>query len=360
MTGELDPTRVDRIDDLAAVRDDWDRLAVDAGTIFATWEWASIWWRHYGRDCRLVLAGVPGPDGRYRALLPLVTQRRGPVRIARFIGHGTADALGPVCAPGDRPAAAHALRRSLDDTGCHLLLAEHLTPAGEWAGLLGGTVLRREGFPVLRSPGDWDAYLGTRSQNWRKQHGRIERRLRRDHELRFRLAHDPDRLDADIDELVSLHRLRWPQGSEFLDHVRFHREMAHAALRRGWLRLWFLDLDGAPAACSYGFRFAGIESGFVDGRDPQFERESLGTMLQVHTIREALAGGAREYRFLRGDDAYKYRFSTDDPQLVTVGIGQGTRGRAALAAGVAVDRLSPLRRRLLPAAPAPAPSEPAP
>ncbi|HEX6237392.1 MAG TPA: GNAT family N-acetyltransferase [Acidimicrobiales bacterium] len=357
MTGRPDPLRIDWIEDLDAPRDEWNRLAAEAGNVFATWEWASHWWRHYGRDGQRAVAAVPGPDGRYRALLPLVTQRWGPVRTARFIGHGTADELGPVCAPADRPTAARALRSALDETGCHVLLAEHLTPAGDWATLLDGTVLRREGFPLVRSSGGWEAYLGTRSRNWRKKHREIERRLRRDHELRFRLAHDPVRLDADVDELVSLYRMRWPQGSEFLDHVDFHRDLAHTALRRGWLRLWFLHLDGQPAACSYGFRFAGIESGFVYARDPRFERQSVGTMLHVHVMREALAEGAGEYRFLRGDDAYKYRFSTDDPQLVTVGIGQGTRGRAALAAGVAVDRLAPLRRRLLPAAP-PAPAAP--
>lgn len=354
MTAGLHPLRIDRIDDLAAarhVRDEWNRLAAEAGNVFATWEWASTWWRHYGRDGHLAVAAVPGPGGGYRVVLPLVTQRRGPVRIARFIGHGTADELGPVCAPEDRPTAARALRRTLTDTGCHVLLAEHLTPAEDWATLLDGTILRREGFPLARSPGGWDAYVATRSQNWRKQHGRIERRLRRDHELRFRLAHDPGRLDADIDDLVSLHRMRWPHGSEFLDHVAFHRDLAHTALRQGWLRLWFLDLDGEPAACSYGFRFARIESGFVDGRDQRFERQSVGTTLQVHTIREALAGGAREYRFLRGDEAYKYRFSTDDPQLLTIGVGQGALGRAALAAGLVVDRLAPVRRRLVPAAP---------
>lgn len=348
MTGRLHEPRIEWIDDLGAVRDDWNRLAAAGRNVFATWEWASHWWRHYGRDGHLALAAVRTPSDGCSALLPLVTERRGPVRLARFIGHGTADELGPVCAPRERPAAARALRGALADAGCDVLLAEHLPASEEWATLLGGTVLRREGFPLVRSPGGWESYLATRSRNWRKKHGELERRLGREHELRFRLACDPARLDADFDTLVSLYRMRWPQGSEFLDHVDFHRGLAHAALRQGWLRLWFLHLDGASAACSYGFRFEGIESGFVFARDPRFERESVGTMLHIHVTREALTGGAREYRFLRGDDAYKYRFATNDPQLVSLAVGHGARGRAALAAGIAADRLAPLRRRLLP------------
>ncbi|HEX6420803.1 MAG TPA: GNAT family N-acetyltransferase [Acidimicrobiales bacterium] len=336
-------------DHLDAAREDWSRLAAATGNIFATWEWASHWWAHYGRDGRLAVGSVRDTHGARCALLPLVTHRRGPLRLARFVGHGTADELGPICAAGDRPVAAGALRKALRHLGCHVLLAEHLPADAGWPAQLGGTVVRQEGFPVVRAPGGWEAYRATRSVNWRKKHGEKERRLVREHDVRFRLTCAPARLDADFDDVVSLHRKRWPDGSEFLDHVAFHRGFAGEALRQGWLRLWVLDLDGTPAACSYGFRFGEAESGFVFGRDPRFDRQSVGTMLHLHVMREAFAAGVREYRFLRGGEAYKYRFATHDPGIVTVAVPRGPLGRAALAAGMAADRLGPVRSHVLPA-----------
>jgi CelD/BcsL family acetyltransferase involved in cellulose biosynthesis len=49
-------------------------------------------------------------------------------------------------------------------------------------------------------------------------------------------------------------------------------------------------------------------------------------------MRRALEGGATEYRFLGGDEDYKYRFATDDPRLETVAVPATGRGRVATAA----------------------------
>jgi CelD/BcsL family acetyltransferase involved in cellulose biosynthesis len=340
--------RLEWIDDLEAARDDWTRLACASRNVFATWEWAATWWRHYGREGALRLAAVAGPGGDLRALLPLVVWRDRPVRIARFLGHGTADELGPVCAPADRPAAARALRQALAAAGCDVLLAEHLPAADAWPALLGGTVLRRESSPVLCAPAGWEPYLATRTPHSRRKTAWLARRLGRDHDVCFRLADDPVRLGADLDTAFALHRARWPDGSEFLDHEAAHRDLATVAFRNGWLRLWFLELDGTPAACWYGFRYAGVESHLQSGRDPGLAAESVGTVLLLHTIRAALEDGIREYRFLRGGEPYKHRFATADPGLETVAVGHGARGRAAVAGGRLADAVPPLGRALRP------------
>ena len=59
----------------------------------------------------------------------------------------------------------------------------------------------------------------------------------------------------------------------------------------------------------------------------------------METIRRALEEGASEYRFLGGEEAYKYRFPTRDPRLETVVVGATSRGRAAGAGLVAAWRL---------------------
>jgi CelD/BcsL family acetyltransferase involved in cellulose biosynthesis len=320
---------------------------VASGNVFATWLWASRWWHHYGHGRQLLLAALRRPGAERRALLPLLVWRDGPLRIARFVGYGTADELGPVCAPRDRPAAARAVLRLLTDAGVDVLLGEHLRGGAGWSAMLGGaSVLRREGFPLLRAPDGWEGYVATRSSHFRHKIAGLERRLGRHRDLRYRLADDPARLDQDLDLLFALHRARWVGGSEFLAHQDFHRDLARAAFHQGWLRLWFLELDGVAVAAWYGFRFCGVESHFQSGRDPRFERESPGTVLLAHTIKAALDDGVTEYRFLRGGEAYKHRFATDDPGLETAVIARGAAGRSALTGARAVDAVPQLRRLL--------------
>lgn len=331
--------RVEWFDDLEPLRAEWDRLAIESANVFATWEWASIWWRRYGDGKRLRVAACHDGTGRLFALLPLYEWRDRPMRFVRFLGHGTGDQLGPICSPRDRAAAARGLRQALCELRYDILLAEHLVAEEGWAALVGGgRVLRREGYPLIRCAGGWNTYLATRSRHFRRKIGWEERRLGREGDVRYRLGGSADALEDDMDTLFSLHRRRWAEKTDFSAAEGFHRELAARAGDRGWLRLWFLEFEGAPVAAWYGFRFAGTESHFQSGRDPDGGR-SVGSVLLLHTIREALDDGIGEYRFLRGAEAYKYRFATEDPGLETLGFAAGPGSSAALLAARAGARL---------------------
>ena len=119
----------------------------------------------------------------------------------------------------------------------------------------------------------------------------------------------------------------------------FHREFARCAFERGWLRLWFLEIDGDPVAAWYGFRFGEAESYYQSGRDPAWDRSSVGLVLLAHTIREAMGDGMREYRLLRGGESYKDRFATADPGLQTVARPRGVLGTVVLGGARFVRRL---------------------
>jgi CelD/BcsL family acetyltransferase involved in cellulose biosynthesis len=344
------PIRLEPVPSLGALDDEWSALAHESGNVFSTLEWTSTWWRHYGDDHVPLIFACRGDDDRLVALLPLYLSVTQPVRAARFIGHGPADQLGPICPPSRRGMAAGALRSVCDVARIDVLLAE-LLPGGEaWEKALGGTPLVAESSPTISLARGWEEYLATRSANFRQQVRGRERKLMREHSLRFRLAADPTCLQHDLDILFSLHGARWGKASSaFLRWERFHREFAALAHDRGWLRLWFLDLDDRPVAAWYGFRFAGIESYYQAGRDPKRSDESVGFVLLAHTIREAADDGMREYRLLRGAEAFKFRFANADPGLRTFVVARGIRGRIAgfaVAAGLRSHRIRLLLRRL--------------
>jgi CelD/BcsL family acetyltransferase involved in cellulose biosynthesis len=272
--------------------------------------------------------------------------------VLRFVGHGVSDRLGPICAPLSEPAAAAAVVGAIEAIPLRrfLLLAEQVAGDQGFGELTGAHPLYRDSSPVLRLESDsWDDFLQEGGGNFRQQVRRFPRRLAGLGTVSYRLASDPALLERDLDTLFHLHRQRWG-GVEtpFLLAASFHREFASYALDQGWLRLWLLEVDGRPVAAEYGFRFAAAESFYQSGREPAFRKQSVGFILLAHAVREALADGIGEFRFLRGGEEYKSRFATSDPGLETFGIPRGAAARSLLtAAAAASGRSLGLRRRIL-------------
>jgi CelD/BcsL family acetyltransferase involved in cellulose biosynthesis len=339
-----------RLEDVA---EDLSTLAFRARNIFATWEWMSTWWRHFGTGHQALVTACRSADDRVIGILPFYLWASRPLRILRFIGHGAGDHLGPVYAMQDEESVAHAARRMLERLRWDIFLGDQLPAPALWSSILGAKVLLREGNPVLRAPADgWDGFLAGRSSNLRQQLRRRERRLAREHRLTFRLVQNAAELPTALDALFRLHALRWSNGSAFQAREAFHREFAALGFERGWTRIWLLELDGEAVAAWYGLRFAGAESYYQAGRDPAWDHRSVGFVLLAHSIRSALQDGIEEYRFLRGHEAYKYRFAEEDSGLETIALTQGPLAHLALSAArraypLVKDRIGRLRWRLL-------------
>lgn len=342
--------KFDLLDGIDAADADWVRLAEAAGNVFSTPEWASVWWRHFGADRELRILAGRDADGPASVILPLYVNRTRPLRVLRFLGHGPADQLGPVCAPADSERVAGELRQLLADRRwrADLLVGDRVGGAEQWSERTGATVLLAEPSPTLAIDGQsWDEFLASKSKNFRDQVRRRERKLAKSHELSFRLS-DAAHLEEDMGVLLRLHSARWEDESAAFEPEleAFHREFAAVALERGWLRLWLAEVDGTPVAAWYGLRYAGCECFYQSGRDPAWDEHSVGFVLLAHTIRSAFEDGMREYRFLRGGDAYKGRFADGDPGVETMVLGRGSLGRPAVAAAGALGRL-PRGDRLL-------------
>jgi CelD/BcsL family acetyltransferase involved in cellulose biosynthesis len=329
---------------------EWSGLAERAGHVFATREWLRTWWRHYGK-ARRQLIGVVRASGKPVVIVPLYEWWKRGIPVLRFVGHGPSDQLGPICAPLCEPAAAAGVGEALAAVPLRrfVLLAEHLAGDQHFGDLTGAQPLYREASPVLRFEQDsWDEFLHRRGRNFRQQARRFPRKLSELGKVSYRLATDPERLPQDLDTLFRLHRQRWENASTaFLLAEPFHREFATQAFHRGWLRLWFLEIDGKPVAALHGFRFAGAESAYQAGRDPTLGQQPVGFVLLAHAVREALADGMGEYRLLRGGAAYKQRFATSDPGLETFGLPRGAPAQLVLAAATAARGRSLGLRRIL-------------
>ena len=327
---------IEQVVDVASAERAWQRLAAESTNIFSTSEWASTWWRHFGRDREAFVSVLRDENGQPAGLLPLYAWRTRPLRVLRFIGHGTGDELGPLGSPDRRPAIAAALLDLLAETKADLFVGERGVLDEGWSDLIGARRLKVEASPAVRvGPDDWQTFLAGQHGTLRRSLGMKERRLFRAHEARYRLTQRWEELDRDLDTLFALHRLRW--GREVTNFSRteaFHRAFARTAFDRGWLRLWLLEIDGTPRAAWYGFRYRGVESFYQGGRDPSpvWDRYSLGLLLLAQSMRAAFEDRLDEYRLLRGGEAYKARFTSSARAVETFAISRGTRGTVALAA----------------------------
>jgi len=88
-------------------------------------------------------------------------------------------------------------------------MLERLGTEGGRPDLAGGMTTRIESSPTIGiETTEWDEHLASKSSNFRSQTRRWERRLKREQELRFRLASDPERLGEDMDTFLRLHHER--------------------------------------------------------------------------------------------------------------------------------------------------------
>lgn len=343
-------------DDLEALRATWTALADRSDNVFSTYEWLATWWKHFGRDRPLHLTTVWDEEGAVVAILPLYLAARRPLRVLRFLGHGATDQLGPVCAVADRDRARRALAEFLTertDAAWDLVIADELpastVPLGS-ARLLARSPTHVVSLAATATSGD--DWLAARSAKLRAQLARDERRLEALGAVTHRTADDPATVGRELERLFDLHRQRWdPEGGSrsFTGREAFHHDIAARFLALGRLRLRFLELDGTAIAGAYSFRFDGVESHYQGGRIPAYERCSVGLLLQRHAIRSCADEGVREYRFLRGDEAYKRRLADRTDQQESLAWARGPVGTAACSALAHLPRLSRTQARWVPA-----------
>ncbi|HET9676934.1 MAG TPA: GNAT family N-acetyltransferase, partial [Solirubrobacterales bacterium] len=246
----------------SSLLDAWRRLAVLRGNPFLTPEWFAVATELIAEDEPHAIAWRV--DGELRGVLPLVSTRRGPLRVLRFPNSRRGDWFGPACSPEDEAAMGADCGALLaSEAGSwNAFVLNRIDAGSAWPGALGlrtAPQRRSDVLPFIAfDERGYEGYMADRSRNFRSQLGRRRRKLERDHGLSFRMTSTPQELEDDLAAFFRLHDERWEaRGGSTLGDERSRRLLAafaRKAQEQGWLRLWIAEADGEPAAAWYGWR----------------------------------------------------------------------------------------------------------
>jgi CelD/BcsL family acetyltransferase involved in cellulose biosynthesis len=310
---------------------DWNRLltASSANGLFLTWEWISTWWQIYGAGSRLNVLTAHASDGRLVGIAPLKRTNRGvggvlTVDVIEFIGYGgdvTPEYLDLIVDPAHAGVVDAFAKALCAESGAAVLdlrpFASHsanLTALtrrlGQEAG--GMQCLPDSVCPQMRLPSSREAFIESRSRNYRKKMKESLRRVRRDFDARVRVSASHAELAADLEVLSDLHLRRWDRASRAFrspEYREFHRRFATLMFERGATRLFLLESERDRLAALYCFAYGGRYYYYQSGRNPDHPKHHLGLVLMHNVIEQAIGERAEVFDFLRGEESYKYHWA---------------------------------------------------
>jgi CelD/BcsL family acetyltransferase involved in cellulose biosynthesis len=315
--------------ELEALANEWNSLLADGFTNvpFLRHEYLSTWWQTRGggewENCELTVV-TARQNGCLVGIAPLflVKSAEGEATLMLLGSIEISDYLDVIVREGDLAEFMHGLFEFLDSSD--FIPWQKL----DWFNLPEGSAslgfLQREAEshgwefhlepfrPVISVPlvGDFETYLAGIDK---KQRHEIRRKMRRAGEfglpVRWYILEDGNQLEAEMETFLGL-MANEPVKAFFLnpDMRAQMKSAAKAAWQSGWLQLAFLEVDGQKAAGFLNFDYNGRIWVYNSGLDQRFLELSPGWVLLGHLLQWANEHQRNEFDFMRGDEAYKFKF----------------------------------------------------
>jgi len=319
---------------------EWDELLERAvrPPFFMRYSYQRTWWQYLGND-DLVLIAMRNEEGQLLGLAPLygstnaAGQRElsfvGCVDISDYLDllvdrdyvepvhQALLDCLGSPGGPAwDKLYLCSLAQNSIT----HTRLAEAAQARG-WQ----VSVTQQDVCPVITLPDSWDDYLSGIDKKQRHEIRRKIRKIEREAKVNWYAIDSEARLVEAMEEFIDLHQKSTQDKEDFWsdDLIEFFKVVAIELAQAGWLKLYFIEVDGVRAAAMLCFDYNGEFLLYNSGYDPeQFAHLSPGNVLTSYTIQDAIRLGRQRYDFLRGDEVYKFRFGAEAEPVYDLSISR--------------------------------------
>ncbi|HXW01307.1 MAG TPA: GNAT family N-acetyltransferase [Anaerolineae bacterium] len=307
---------------LAQEWDDLFRRSINP-PFFMRYIYQRTWWQYLGND-NLVLVAIRADDDQLVGLAPLYTKINGAgQRELSFVGCVDVSDYLDLLVDGDYVEPVY--QTLLDCLGSgylawdklylcslphhsitHTRLAETVRSRG-WR----AEVSQQDVCPVITLPGDWEDYLAGIDKKQRHEIRRKLRKIETEAQTRWYAVESAAEVDEAMAAFIELHQKSTSDKEGFWNEslIQFFTALAAQLAKTGWLKLYFIEVNGTRAAAMLCFDYNNEFLLYNSGFDPeQFAHLSPGNALTAYTIRHAIHLGRQRYDFLRGDEVYKFRF----------------------------------------------------
>jgi CelD/BcsL family acetyltransferase involved in cellulose biosynthesis len=340
-----------------AIAPEWDALVERlGGSLYMTFDWCRVWWRHYGAGRELRLMAVRD-GGELAGLLPFFVERLGlrfgRARVAKVVGSDHTNVM--VDPPVDPRLAASAWKSAVErlvvQDGCDLV---HVGPISGQSAQLGalrglpGLLRDREtgSHTVFEMPDGFDAYLGSLSKNQRSNYRRNVNKLGKAFDFQVDVLGDGAALEREFGAFAEMHQAQWKAAGN-LGHfgdwpksLEYNRDLVRTLAESGRVRLMRMLADGRVVSYYFSFELDGTWYWRLPARlvGEEWDRFALGRVGLLKMLEVAAAEGATAIEAGTGRYEYKEKLNARSIPVhsVTVGgRGLAARCRARLAIAVA-------------------------
>lgn len=303
----------------------WNEAVERAGIAhpFLRHEWVRTWWDCFGEGNRLhILLARSG--GRIQAIAPFMSETAQmygvPIRRLRLL-HNDHTPRADIVVAGPPEEAYRAIWTALvndperwdvlqlgqlpAESGTRDILSRLAAGDGCSTG-----VWHSGASPYLTVRGSWSDYCASLTAKFRQNIRNRLTRLRQFGEPRLETVDARPGLESACDDVVRLEAAAWKhsEGTAICSDSavdRLYRAFAERALERGWLRLFFLTINGRRIATSYSLCYQGRLFLFKTGYDPEYAKCSPFKLLTYFILRDAFTKRLAEVDFLGDPEPWK-------------------------------------------------------
>jgi CelD/BcsL family acetyltransferase involved in cellulose biosynthesis len=286
---------------------EWDCL-------FVLPAWLKVWWSVFSNESSLYLSAVRDEE-RLIGIAPLLVKGAE----ARFMGDpDVCDYQDFIVAPGRGREFFENLIKHLRQQGVSSL---DLNAVRADSKVLTELVAEAKSLKCevscnpedvtleLDLPSSWDKFLAALNGKQRHEVRRKLRRLNEAGEINYRLVEDFREVMDEMETFLTLFGLSRSDKAAFMTSqmAKYFRSLAETMAKANLLKLYFLDLDGTPAAAVMCFDYNSTIYLYNNGYDGQFSSLSVGLLSKILTIKDSIIKGRKKYDFLKGTEEYKQR-----------------------------------------------------
>lgn len=321
----------------AAVQDkqeEWDQVAEQLGaSIYHAFDWARVWWEHYGEGSRLRLFLFESA-GRLVAIVPLYLTDLGVgplrLRVARLVGANLPPKVfePPVPAARSTEIWRAVLQQLFDQDACDLLsfgpFSDHYAAAeglreaaSQDSARCGATELvARDVHTVYFLPPTFEDYVNSLEGKERKTRRRKIKDLQELGPLNTDVVQDPAEVEGEFEKFARQHTEHWQsEGRPGHFHawprgLDYNRALVRAMAKHGRTRFFRLHVGDQVVASQYAFAFGKTVYAELPWRatGADWDRLGIGGSSQIKLIEECIGAGFT--RLESGLGHYEYKIQT--------------------------------------------------